>query len=106
MLGREVIKRQQDISILRQTFDSLGIFGLERRGEQIKGSPSLLLRLGHPDIMQHRFGLGLKRFGHLIEHIGCLMDPATLLACDRVYLPKGRPEAQCPIAGGQLGCLR
>ena len=103
VLGWEVIESQQNITIFRQALNCFGVLGFERLHKQIKGLPGLLSRLGHPDIMEHGFGLWLNGLGHFVEDIGCLMYPAALFLGRRVDLSQSRPKAQCSIAGRQLG---
>ena len=55
------------------------------------------------DVLQMRFGLGLDRLGHGIEHIRGFMDPAALHPCLAVNLVQGGPEPHCAVTDGQLG---
>ena len=43
------------------------------------------------DVFQMRLGLGLHRFGHGIEHIRRLVNPAALHPCLAANLVQGRP---------------
>ena len=56
----------------------------------------------HADLTQLFLGLGLQRFGQLVEHFGRLVDPAALLACLQIDLSDRLPEAERTITRGQL----
>ena len=56
--------------------------------------------------MQVGFGFRLHALGHLVEHVGRLVNPAALLACLREDLAKSRPEAQCTVADRDLRSRR
>lgn len=54
VLGREVVKRLQHVSVFRQTLRGLGILGLVGLHEGVKRLVRRLARVGHPDLMQHQ----------------------------------------------------
>jgi len=68
MLGGEVIEGQQRIAILGQAFGGFLVLDLVTLDECIERSLSVSLRLGHPDLLQRAFGLGLLALRQLGEH--------------------------------------
>ncbi len=50
--------------------------------------------------------LCLEGLGHLVEHVGRLVNPAPLLPRRRIDLPESGPEAECPVTNGELRRLR
>ena len=102
MLGREVVKGQENFSILRQTLDGLRVFCLVGFQEQVERLVRMFSGVGHPDLMQFLFRLGLQTLGHFIKDVGRLVDPAALLAGLRIDLLDGFPKAQRPVADRQL----
>src|SRR5208283_824218 len=63
---------------------------------------ALLLRWRLPHLVQHALGLALHALGHLVQNVGRLVHPTTLLATFRERLAQCRPKTQCPVADGQL----
>ena len=59
--------------------------------------------LGHPDIVQPALGPGLQALGHLVQHVGGLVDPAALRAGLAIDLAERLPETQCAVADRQFG---
>ena len=77
---REVAERQHRILVFHQAVHRLGITGLEALYAAAKGLVDPLLDLGHPDLVQGRLDFRLYRLRHLVQHIGRLVYPATLLS--------------------------
>ena len=50
------------------------------------------------DVAQRLLGFALHALRQLIEHVGRLVEPATLLPGCRIDLPQGRPEAHRAVA--------
>lgn len=103
MFGREGVKGQQHVSILGEAFASRGILCLIFFQEGVERRPGDLPGFRLPDLVQVGFGLGLNTLGHLIEYVGCLVDPASLLLGFRKDLTESCPESQCTVANGELG---
>ena len=78
MLGREVVEAQQAFTVLDQTLCGLVVFCAVGCDEEVEGGFGVGPSLGHPDVVQMALGFGLQGFGHLVEHVGGLVDPATL----------------------------
>jgi hypothetical protein len=73
MLGGEVVKGEQRIAIFGQTFDRLGVFRSVGFCERLEGGDGLLLRFGHPDLLQRALGLAVQALRQLVEDIRRLM---------------------------------
>ena len=56
----------------------------------------------HPDLVQRLLDLGLDHLGELVEHIGGLMNPATLMSCLRKDLAQCFPKPQCSVSNCQF----
>ena len=84
----EVIEGEQDVTVLGQAFARGGVLRLVLFNEFIERFLGIGLRLGLPDFMQIRLGFRLNTFGHLVEHVGRLVNPASLLSGFREDLTK------------------
>ncbi len=95
---REIIKRQQIITVFFQAPGRFGIFRLIGVNEGAQ-SPLRLFPLRRlPDIAQRPLGLGLHGFGQAVQHVSGLMHPAALIARARVDFIQRRPKSQRPVA--------
>ena len=102
VLSREVVEGQQDVSILVQAPRGLGILGLIHFDKRIECGLGVGPRRRHPDLVQHLLRLRLDTLGHLVEHVGRLVDPATLRSCRGIHTSQSLPEAQRAVTRGQL----
>ena len=102
MLGWKIMERQQIGAVLGQAFDGSVIFHAIGLDEEIEGDVGLGLRLGHPDIIQMRLGLGLDLLGHGVQDIGGLVNPATLNTGFAMDLVQRGPEPHGTIPDSQL----
>src|SRR3990172_2969254 len=73
VLGRKVLKSEQFGPILCQTLARLGVLGTEAGNEMIEGTVRIGLDLGHPDLVQPCFSLGLQGAWQVVEHVHRLM---------------------------------
>src|SRR6266849_1718940 len=80
VLGREVIERQQRVSILAQTVRRLRVFQRVAFHEHVERQFGDGLGFGHPYLLQRAFGFGLLALRQFGEHVRSLVHPATLLA--------------------------
>ena len=103
VLGREVIEGKEDVFILRQALTGTGELLPVEGDEGVHGYKGLLPGIGPVDVMDPLLCPGLCPLRHLVEDIGCLMYPAALLLRIGVYLPQGGPEAETPVADGEIG---
>ena len=78
VLGGEVVERQQGVTIFVEARRRRRVLSAEGLEEEIERLAGVLPRRGHPDVVQHRFRLGLDALRHLVQHVGCLVDPAAL----------------------------
>src|SRR5438445_12228589 len=99
MLGREVVKGQQLLTVFAETFTSSLVLRLVFRQKRLKRLVRLLSGLGHPDLVQVGLGSGLYALGHVVEHIGCLVYPAALLPRLGIHRASRCPEAHGAIPG-------
>ena len=103
VLGREVIEGKEDIGILRQALTCTGELLPVEGDKGVHGYKGLLPGIGPVDVMDLLLGPGLCPLRHLVEDIGCLMYPAALFLRIGVYLPQCGPEAETPVADGEIG---
>ena len=103
MLGLEVVERQQHVAILGQLLDRPLVFDAVGFNEQIEGRIGLLLRLGHPDILQRCLGLFMQGLWHRAGDVGHLVDPAALFFRRRVHVPQCGQKTHGPVPTGQIG---
>ncbi len=105
VLGGEVVERQELGPILLQALGGLGPLDAVGGDEPVEGLHGIFSLRTHPDLVQHRLGRRLLAFGQLVQHVDRLVHPAALLAGGGERLGHRQPEAQAPVAGGQLGRL-
>ena len=103
MLGGEVVEREQGVAILGQAARGLVVLGLVLGEETIERRRGVGSARGLVDRVEIGLGLGLHGFRQVVEHVRRLMDPAALRAHGRPDLPRGLPEAQRTVAGGEFG---
>src|SRR5689334_24714455 len=77
MLRREVVKRQQRLAVLRQATHRLVVLDGVGLDKGIESGVGVVLRLGHPDVLQRALGLRLLALRQPIEHIGHLVHPSS-----------------------------
>ena len=99
---RKIVERQQRFLVFHQALHGLRVLGLEAPHTAIEGLVGTLSGLGHPDLVQRRLDLRLYRLRHLVQHVGRLVHPATLLSRLGPFLGKCLPEPQCTITNRQL----
>ncbi len=102
MLSGEIEEGEQDIPVFDQTLGGFRILGLVGGDEPIERLIGLGLVVGSINLPNGAFGLRLLAFGEFVEHIRGLMHPAALFLRGGEHLRQGFPEAQRPIANGQL----
>ena len=95
--GYVLIEGEKNVAVLGQAFARGGVLHLVLLNEFIERFLGIGLRFGLPDLMQIRLGFRLNALGHLVEHVGRLVDPATLFTSFRKDLTKCRPEPQLHI---------
>jgi len=103
MFGREVVEGEQDVSVLLQALDRFGELGSVPFAELLERLQRLALGRGHVHLVEQPLGAGLNLLGHLVQHVGGLVNPAALLARLGEHLGQRRPEAQRAVAHGQPG---
>ena len=103
MLGREIVKGKQYFFIFVQAFAGFGEFALVTGNELIVGCQSGFAGRRQVHFMDQLLCFALNAFRHLIQNIGGLMHPATLLGDWAVFFLQSDPEAQLSVADGQLG---
>ena len=92
MLGRKAVKAHQFILIFFQALTRFFIFDTVEMNESIISFKGILFSLGHVDFVDRFLGFGLEFLGEFIEHIGRLMDSATLLPCAGKNLFNSSPK--------------
>src|SRR5215471_18359125 len=60
MLSREVVKRQQRLAVLRQATHRLVVLDGVGLDKGVESGVGVVLRLGHPDVLQSPLGLRLQ----------------------------------------------
>jgi hypothetical protein len=102
MLGREVVKGEQDFFIFLQAFAGFWELDLETGEELIKGCQSCFASRSQVHFMDQLLRFALNTLGHFIQDVGCLMDLATLLGDWAIFFLQSDPKAQRSITDGQL----
>src|SRR6478752_7879992 len=104
MLGGEVEESEQSFSILRQTGDRLvvlvAVFVIEYVDRCLGG------RAGRRAVNLTKICLhvDLNREGDLVQHVGGLVNPTSLVPGGRRDLLDRLPEAECAVADREVGC--
>jgi hypothetical protein len=95
MFGWKVIEGKQHLFIFLQAFAGLRKFDLVTGDELIVSRQSRFAVRRQVHFMDQLLGLALNAFGHFIENIGRLMDPAPLLRYWAIFFyfrPRGSPK--------------
>jgi len=103
MLGGEVVERQQSVPVFVEALGRFGVLGLVGLEEQVKRLVRLFSGIGHPDLMNHVFGVRLDTLGQLVQHVGHLVHPTALFPGLGKDLRQCLPETKHPVASGELG---
>ena len=102
MIRGEVEERQQGRTILDQAFDGLVVFGRvflgECRHRRFRRGPVRR----QPDLAQILVRVERHRLRELVEHVECLVQPASLMTRRRERLVERFPEPERAIADGGL----
>ena len=85
VLGWEVVKGKQRFFIFVQAFAGSWKFDLVTGDELILGCQSCFAGRGQVHFVDQLLCLALNAFGHFIQDVGCLMDPATLLGDRTIF---------------------
>ena len=93
MLGREIVKGKQHFFIFVQAFAGFWEFYLVTGNKLIIGSQSGFAGRRQVHFMDQLLRFALNAFGHFIQDIGRLVNPATLLGDWAVFFLEGNPEA-------------
>ena len=75
MLGRKVEMGQEDLAILEQLVDRLGVLRTVGRRELVNGQVGYFLVLGVHDRVQRRLHLRLQAGGYGVQDVGDLVKP-------------------------------
>ena len=94
MFCGEVVERQQRVTVLLEAFAGIGVLGTILLQELIERLVTPVPDLGPPDHMDGSRGHRLDTLGHPVEHFGCLVNPATLLASLCIDLAKSMHTTQ------------
>jgi hypothetical protein len=70
--------------------------------KQLKSLVDVFFAFSLPDIMDILFGLALDGFWHLVQDIGCLMNPTPLVTGLRPNFFQSPPKSHCSIPNGKL----
>ena len=84
VLRREVVERQQHVTVVRQVFARRGVFPAVFFEQGIERFVRVVPCLGLPDLVRITLRFGLNALGHSAKRSwascpnkGCLMDPAA-----------------------------
>src|ERR1700722_5165632 len=94
VLGWEVVKAKQRFFIFCQAFAGFREFDLVTGDELIVGCQSGFASRRQIHFMDQLLRFALNAFGHFIQNIGGLMDPATLLGDWAVFFLQSAPETE------------
>lgn len=93
VLGWEVVKAEQHVTIFFQTSAGGVVLGLILFEEGVESPVGVLASFRHPDLVQVGFGSRLHTLGHVVQHVPRLVNPAALLARLREHLTESCPES-------------
>ena len=79
MLRWEVVERRKDVSILGEATARRLVFGAVFFEEVVEGFGCCFAGVGQPELVKVTLRLRLESLGHLVEHVGRLVNPAPLL---------------------------
>ena len=100
--GGKIVAGKQAPAILGQTLGGLGVFCPVPGEEALEGALGGVPIRGLPDLVPCRLGLRLNPSREFIEPVGGFVHPAALVAGAREDLGECCPQAQRPVADGQL----
>src|SRR5438045_5288092 len=96
MLSREVVKRQQRLAVLRQATHRLVVLDGVGLDKGVESGVGVVLRLGHPDVLQSALGLRLLALRQPIESTLAVL--CTQQRCPRVLGHTSSIACQKPSA--------
>src|SRR5947209_5503367 len=103
VLSWKVVESKQHLAILGQAGHGFVVLGPILGDEAVEGVLGCLAVLSFVDGVQILLGLALQGWRQLVQHVGDLVHPAPLLPGLGPDLVQRLPEAQRPVAGGELG---
>ena len=106
VLGGKVEKRQQRVAILQQAFDGVVVFRRVFLGESRHRRFGRRAAGRQPDFAQVLVRRRLKRFRQLVEHVGCFVQPASLMPRRRKRFLQRLPEAKRAVAHREFRRVR
>src|ERR1700716_4002738 len=90
-------------AIFGQAFDRLLIFDGVDFDERVECDESILLGIGHPDLLQCALGPRVLALRQLVQNIGGLVHPTALTAGLWPNLLERLPEPECTVGNRELG---
>jgi hypothetical protein len=79
VLGGKIVEGEQRIAVLHEARDRLVVLDPVGLDKSIEGDQRLRFGLGHPDVLERAFGLGLQARWQLVQDVGGLMhDPNAI----------------------------
>jgi hypothetical protein len=100
--GGEVVEREQRVTIFGQAFDRLVVFRAVGFGEGVESRDGILLRFGHPDLLQRAIGLGMQALRQLLRTLAvCLRQRSCSslhASLRRAIVEADRPGASLPTS--------
>src|SRR2546430_2366493 len=102
----EVVEGEQSFAIFGQAFDRLLIFDGVDFDERVECDESILLGIGHPDLLQCALGPRVLALRQLVQNIGGLVHPTALTAGLWPNLLERLPEPECTVGNRELGTDR
>src|SRR4051812_13209200 len=103
VLSWKVVESKQRLAVLGQAGHGLVVLGPVLGDEAVEGVLGCLAVPSLVDGVQILLGLTLQGWRQFVQHVGGLVHPAPLLPGLGPDLVQRLPEAQGPIAGGELG---
>src|SRR3989338_9198901 len=97
MVSRKIVKSQQLVFVFGKALHSTRMLGYKTFREFIHSPLSQSSGIRFVYVMEHTFGFSLRAFLELVEHISCLVHPATLMFCIGVFLAQGCPKSKSSI---------
>src|SRR6056297_2769209 len=101
----KIIKGKEYILVFFKTIHCLFILVFIGIYKVIIGFKCIFFGLCHIHLfyMCFGFGFGLYAFGHFIQYISGLMNPAALLSCLGIYFSQGTPETHGSVSYCKAG---
>src|SRR3954454_6556809 len=103
VLSWKVVESKQHLAVLGQAGQGLVVLGPVLGDEAVEGVLGCLAVPSLVDGVQILLGLTLQGWRQFVQHVGGLVPPAPLLPGLGPDLVQRLPEAQGPVAGGELG---